>query len=93
MDIEFNMPGEFNMLTGKAAGSKTLVKATGVSKAENAYFSTFLFIEDPETAKFNDDIKISFVKPGSEPSETVTRTIKGGFNIKPNTLLSKEITP
>lgn len=49
MDIEFNMPGEFNMLTGKAAGSKTLVKATGVSKAENAYFSTFLFIEDPET--------------------------------------------
>ena len=49
MDIEFNMPGEFNMLTGKAAGSKTLVKATGVSKVENAYFSTFLFIENPET--------------------------------------------
>ena len=90
MDIEFNMPGEFNMLTGKAAGSKTPVKATGVSKAENAYFSTFLFIEDPETAKFNDDIKISFVKPGSEPSETVTRTIKGGFNIKPNNEINGE---
>lgn len=90
MDIEFNMPGEFNMLTGKAAGSKTSVKATGVSKAENAYFSTFLFIEDPETAKFNDDIKISFAKPGSEPSETVTRTIKGGFNIKPNNEINGE---
>lgn len=90
MDIEFNMPGEFNMLTKKAAGSKTLVKATGVSKAENAYFSTFLFIEDPEIAKFNDDIKISFVKPGSESSETVTRTIKGGFNIKPNNEINGE---
>lgn len=90
MDIEFNMPGEFNMLTGKAAGSKTLVKATGVSKVENAYFSTFLFIENPETAKFNDDIKISFVKPGSETSETVTRTIKGGFNIKPNNEINGE---
>lgn len=90
MDIEFNMPGELNMLTGKAAGSKTLVKATGVSKVENAYFSTFLFIENPETAKFNDDIKISFVKPGSETSETVTRTIKGGFNIKPNNEINGE---
>lgn len=90
MDIEFNMPGEFNMLTGKATGSKTPVKATGVSKAENAYFSTFLFIEDPETAKFNDDIKISFAKPDSETSETVTRTIKGGFNIKPNNEINGE---
>lgn len=90
MDIEFNMPGEFNMLTGKAAGSKTLVKAAGVSKVENVYFSTFLFIEDPETAKFNDDIKISFVKPGSETSETVTRTIKIGFNIKPNNEINGE---
>lgn len=90
MDIEFNMPGEFNMLTKKAAGTKTLVKATGVSKAENAYFSTFLFIEDPETAKFNDDIKICFAKPGSEPSETVTRTIKIGLNIKPNNEINGE---
>ena len=89
MDIEFNMPGEFNMLTGKAAGSKTSVKATGVSKTENAYFSTFMFIEDPATAKFNDDIKISFVKPGSETSETVTRTIKIGF-IKPNNEINGE---
>lgn len=49
MDIEFNMPGEFNMLTGKAAGSKTLVKAAGVSKVENVYFSTFLFILNSAT--------------------------------------------
>lgn len=91
MDIEFNMPGEFNMLTGKAAGSKTAVKATGVTrKADDAlYFSTYLFIEDPKTATFNDDIKISFVSP-IVPSENETRTIKAGFTVKPNTEINGE---
>lgn len=91
MDIEFNMPGEFNMLTGKAAGSKTAVKATGVTrKADDAlYFSTYLFIEDPETATFNDDIKISFISP-IVPSENETRTIKAGFTVKPNTEINGE---
>lgn len=91
MDIEFNMPGEFNMLTGKAAGTKTAVKATGVTrKADDAlYFSTYLFIEDPETATFNDDIKISFVSP-IVPSENETRTIKAGFTVKPNTEINGE---
>lgn len=89
MDIEFNMPGEFNMLTGKAAGSKTSVKATGVTKATNAYFSTFLFVEDPETATFNDDITISFANPEAS-SETVTRTVKAGFSVKPNNEINGE---
>lgn len=89
MDVEFKMPGEFNMLTGKAAGNKTSVKATGVAKATNAYFSTFLFVEDPETATFNDDITISFANPEAS-SETVTRTVKAGFSVKPNNEINGE---
>lgn len=89
MDVEFKMPGEFNMLTGKAAGSKTTVKATGVAKAESAYFSTFLFVEDPETATFNDDITISFANPDT-PTATVTRTVKAGFSVKPNNEINGE---
>lgn len=89
MDVEFKMPGEFNMLTGKAAGSKTTVKATGVAKAESAYFSTFLFVEDPEKATFNDDITISFANPDT-PTATVTRTVKAGFSVKPNNEINGE---
>lgn len=92
MDIEFNMPGEFNMLTGKAAGTKTTVKATGVTReADDAlYFSTYLFIEDPTMPepKFNSDIQIKFNV--AESQTPVERTIKAGFTVKPNTEINGE---
>lgn len=92
MDIEFNMPGDFNMLTGKAAGTVTAVKATGVTReADDAlYFSTYLFIEDPTMPepKFNSDIKIKFNVAGSQTP--VERTIKAGFTVKPNTEINGE---
>lgn len=83
MDIEFEMPGEFNMIAGSAAGTKTLVKATGVKKEAEKYFSTFLFVENPETAKFNSDIKIVLTEDGTE-NPLPEKVIEKGFTVKPN---------
>ena len=83
MDIEFEMPGEFNMIAGSAAGTKTLVKATGVKKEAGKYFSTFLFVENPETAKFNSDIKIILTEDGTE-TPLPEKVIEKGFTVKPN---------
>ena len=83
MDIEFEMPGEFNMLTGEAAGSKTSVKATGVKKEAENYFSTFLFVENPETATFNSDIKVTLTEEGSTEA-LPQKVINKGFTVKPN---------
>lgn len=83
MDIEFEMPGEFNMIAGSAAGTKTLVKATGVKKEAGKYFSTFLFVENPETAKFNSDIKIVLTEDGTE-TPLPEKVIEKGFTVKPN---------
>lgn len=83
MDIEFEMPGEFNMIVGSAAGTKTLVKATGVKKEAEKYFSTFLFVENPETAKFNSDIKIVLTEDGTE-TPLPEKVIEKGFTVKPN---------
>ncbi|MBV4048421.1 DUF6562 domain-containing protein, partial [Bacteroides eggerthii] len=83
MDIEFEMPGEFNMIAGSAAGTKTLVKAIGVKKEAGKYFSTFLFVENPETAKFNSDIKIVLTEDGTE-TPLPEKVIEKGFTVKPN---------
>lgn len=83
MDIEFEMPGEFNMIAGSAAGTKTLVKATGVKKEAGKYFSTFLFVENPETAKFNSDIKIVLTEDNAE-THLPEKVIEKGFTVKPN---------